>query len=111
MRPERRQGPETTRRLESERTQAVWFGSRIASAAFWRQSDKSREREGSALATKEASLPKPNRPNSACSRRGLGAPAPGAALEHMTVMQQSVEHRANSSDIAKQFAPVLHRPI
>ena len=59
----------------------------------WRNRAKSREREGSALAlTKPLSLP--------CGRR-LGAPASRAALEHMAVMQQAIEHGAHRSDIAE----------
>jgi hypothetical protein len=31
---------------------------------------------------------------------GFGAPAPRAALEHMTVMQQPIEHRTHCGNIA-----------
>jgi len=55
------------------------------------ESGKSREREGSALALK-----KPRFRFGFClgsaGWRGLGAPALGAALEHMAMMQQPVEH-------------------
>ena len=71
-----------------------------ASESFWPQSDKSREREGSALAVRGAfSL--------GLGSCGLGAPATWAALEHVAVMQQAIEHGAHSGHVAKQFAPVL----
>ena len=41
----------------------------------------------------------------------LGARAAWAALEHVTVMQQPVEHRTNCGNIAEQLAPVLHGTI
>ena len=37
----------------------------------------------------------------------FGSPAARAALEHMTMMQEAVEHGADCGDIAEQFAPVL----
>ena len=64
---------------------------------------KSREREGSALAVKK--------PSSLRCRCGLGAPASRAALEHVAVMQQAIEHGADRGDIAEQLAPVLDRAI
>src|SRR5438128_12066932 len=42
---------------------------------------------------------------------GFGAPAPRAALEHMAVVQQAVEHGAHGSRIAQQFAPVFDRAV
>ena len=41
----------------------------------------------------------------------LHAPAARATLEHMAVMQKSVEHRRDRGRIAEQLAPVLHRPV
>jgi len=86
-----------------QRAQAVWSGK-----PFWRESDKSREREGSALASKKP-------PFRFClgsvRGRGFGAPTPRTALEHMAVMQQPIEHRADRGHISDQLAPVFHRPI
>lgn len=42
---------------------------------------------------------------------GLGPPAARAALEHMAMMQQAVEHGADGGGIAEQAAPVFHRAI
>ena len=69
--------------------------SRPAPQPYWRYGAKSGEREGSALASKEAAF------RFLVSRRGFGAPAPGAALEHVAVMQQPIEHRADCGDIAE----------
>jgi hypothetical protein len=38
---------------------------------------------------------------------GLGAPASGATLQDVSVMQKAVEHGADGSHVAKQFAPVF----
>ena len=43
----------------------------------------------------------------ATRRCGLGAPAPWTALEHVTVVQQPIEHCADSGHIAEKLAPVL----
>jgi hypothetical protein len=42
---------------------------------------------------------------------GLGAPAAGAALEHVTVVQQAVKHGADGSHVSEQFAPVIDGTI
>jgi hypothetical protein len=42
---------------------------------------------------------------------GFGAPAARAALEHMTVMQQTVEHGGHSGAVAEQLAPVVDGTI
>src|ERR1043166_9318991 len=81
---------------------AVWSGK-----SFWRESAKSREREGSALASRKP----PSDFFSSVRRCGLSEPASGTALEHVTVMQQPVEHRADCGNVAEQLAPVFHRPI
>ena len=52
--------------------------------------------------------------NHGLSRRcgdGLGAPASGATLQDVSVMQKAVEHGADSSNVAKQFAPVFDGTI
>jgi len=38
----------------------------------------------------------------------LGSPAPRTALEHVSVVQQAVEHGAAVGRIAQQFAPVFY---
>jgi len=46
------------------------------------------------------------------SRGGcFGAPTPGPAFEHLSVMQKPVEHGTHRGGIAEQFAPVLDRTI
>jgi hypothetical protein len=35
----------------------------------------------------------------------------GAAIEHVAVMQQPIEHRADSSNTSQQFALVFHRAV
>src|ERR1022692_3316034 len=45
------------------------------------------------------------------TRRQLGAPTARAALEHVPVMQQAVQHGRHGGHIAQQFAPVLNRTI
>src|SRR6266849_9090662 len=92
MRPERRPRGRNGGAAQAAPTQS-----------FWRESDKSREREGSALAVKE--------PFSLGGGGSLGAPASRSALEHMAVMQQAVEHGADSGNITEQFAPVLDRAV
>src|SRR5216683_4817821 len=42
---------------------------------------------------------------------GFGSPAPRAALEHVAVVQQAVEHGAHGGRVAQQFAPVFHRTV
>jgi len=42
---------------------------------------------------------------------GFGSPAPRAALEHVAVVQQAIEHSADGGRVTEQFAPVLDRPI
>lgn len=44
-------------------------------------------------------------------REGLGAPTAWAALEYMTMVQQSIEHGAYGGHIAQQLTPVIHRAI
>jgi hypothetical protein len=39
--------------------------------------------------------------------RSFGAPAARTAFEHVTVMQQPIEHCADSGHIAEKFAPVI----
>jgi hypothetical protein len=41
----------------------------------------------------------------------LGSPTAGAALEHVPVMQEAVEHGADRRRIAQQLAPILDRAI
>ena len=41
----------------------------------------------------------------------FGAPTPRAALEHMAVMEEAVEHGGNGGHIAQQFSPVFDRSI
>lgn len=43
-------------------------------------------------------------------RRGLRAPASGAAFEDMAVMEQTVQHRPDSSHISQEFDPVWLQP-
>ena len=43
--------------------------------------------------------------------RQLGAPASRAALEHVAVMQNAVQHGGDGRHIAQQLAPVLDRPV
>src|ERR1019366_8973936 len=51
-------------------------------------------------------------PRSLCTAgRRLGAPTAWAALEHVTVMQNAVEHGGDRRYIAQQFAPVFYGPI
>jgi hypothetical protein len=45
------------------------------------------------------------------SRCCLGTPATWAALEHVAMMQQTVEHGADCGDIAEQLAPVFDRAV
>ena len=48
------------------------------------------------------------RPRSLCSAgRRLGAPTARAALEHVAVMQDAVEHGGDRCHITQQFAPVF----
>ena len=75
----------------------------LSAQESWRESDKSQVREGRAPAVK-----KPFSLRCGC---GLGAPAPRAALEHVAVMQQTIEHGADGGDIAEQLAPVLDRAV
>ena len=98
MRPERRPAAGMVGRRKSPR-----------SAPFWRQSVKSREREGSALAFRKAFFLVWFSSGS-CSG-GLGAPALGPALEHMAVVKQAVEHSANGGHIGQQLAPVFHGTV
>ena len=97
MRPERRL---RGRNVPGER---VATPARSLGPGILAESDKSREREGSALAVK-----KPFSLRCGC---GLGAPTARAALEHMAVMQQAIEHGADGGDIAEQLAPVLDRTV
>src|SRR5690606_20970761 len=41
----------------------------------------------------------------------LGAPASGAALEHVSVVEQSVEEGAGGGVVAEDLAPVLDRAV
>ena len=42
---------------------------------------------------------------------GFSAPTPRTALEHVSVVQQAVEHGADGGCVAQQFAPVFHRTV
>ena len=46
-----------------------------------------------------------------CAERCFGSPAAGAALQHMAVMQQPVQHRTDRCGVTEQLAPVLNRTI
>jgi len=52
-------------------------------------------------------------PSPVAATASLGAPASRAALEHVAVMQNAVQHGGDSGYIAQQLAPVfnwdLHR--
>ena len=41
----------------------------------------------------------------------LGAPASGAALENVRMVQQPIEERRHRGGVAEEFAPVIDRPI
>jgi hypothetical protein len=41
----------------------------------------------------------------------LGAPAPGAALEDVTVVEEAVEHGGDGSCVAEELAPVIDRAV
>src|ERR1700693_1958775 len=92
MRPERR-----------SRAGMAGGASRPRPQPFWRESDKTRGREGRGLAV--------GKPLFLRCRCGLGAPTSWATLEHVAVMEQTVEHGADRGDIAQQFAPVFHRTV
>ena len=66
-----------------------------ASAAFWRESGKSREREGRALASFQTAV------YVSVSYRRFGAPTFRSALEHVSVMQQPVEHGADCGNVGQ----------
>jgi hypothetical protein len=86
MRPERRHGGRDSGRRVSN-------PARLSAQESWRESDKSREREGRALAVNKAFSLR-------CSGV-LGSPTPRTALEHVAVMQQAIEHGAHGGDIAE----------
>lgn len=44
-------------------------------------------------------------------RRGLRAPASGAAFEYMAVMEQPVQHRPDSSHVGQESTPVVDGPV
>src|SRR5262249_58719861 len=51
-------------------------------------------------------------PRSLCTAGSrLGAPTAWAALEHVTVMQNAVEHSSDRGHVAEQLAPVFHGTI
>src|SRR6516165_6090320 len=39
------------------------------------------------------------------------APTPRTTFDYMSVVEEAVEHGGNSSTVAQQFAPVLHRAV
>jgi hypothetical protein len=41
----------------------------------------------------------------------FGSPAAGAALQHMTVMQKSIEHGGNRGGVSQKFSPVIDGPV
>ena len=41
----------------------------------------------------------------------MSPPTSWAALEHVTVMQQPVQHRSHCGAVTQQLAPVINRPI
>ena len=45
------------------------------------------------------------------SSGGFGAPTPRAALEHVAVMENAIEHGGHRRHIAQQFSPVLHGAV
>ncbi len=71
--------------------------SRPVPLPFWRESGKSREREGSALALSNASFLL----GSGGCGGGFRAPAFRSTLEDVTVVKQSVEHRADGGDLGQ----------
>src|SRR6516162_2956558 len=84
--------------------------SRPRSLPFWRESDKSQGFGDR--------VPKSPPTASVAAGRSLcvagscyGAPAPRAALEHVTVMEDAVKHGGNRGHVAEQFAPVFHRSV
>src|ERR1035437_2858420 len=60
-----------------------------------------------------AAAPRPPRSlRTTSSTRGcFGAPASRAALEHVTVMKNAVEHGGDRRHVTQQFAPVFDWPI
>ena len=42
---------------------------------------------------------------------GFGSPAARAALEHVSVMQQAIEHGGDGGAVAEQLAPVVHGSV
>ena len=42
---------------------------------------------------------------------GFGAPTSRAALEHVAVVQEAVQHGGDSGAVAQQFAPVINGTI
>jgi len=97
MRPERRPGAG----IPGGRVTPIQLA--LLAQESWRESDKSREREGRALAVRELCFLR--------SRGGFGAPATGATLEHVAVMQKTIQHRAHGGNISEQLAPVLDGPV
>ena len=72
---------------------------------FWRESVKSREREGRALAVFK--LPTMLQLAGVIFVRQLFRPA----LEHVPMMQQPVEHGADRRHVGQQLTPVIHGAI
>ena len=83
MRPERRPG------AGIPGGRVTPFQLALLAQESWRESDKSREREGGALAVRELF----------------------SLRSHVAVMQQTIQHRAHGGDISEQLAPVLDGPV
>jgi hypothetical protein len=47
----------------------------------------------------------------AFARRRFGAPASWTALEHVTVVKQSIKHRTHCRNITEEFSPVFNGTI
>jgi hypothetical protein len=62
---------------------------------FWRESVKSREREGRALAVFKRLF------DASVRYRRFGPPTFWSALEHVAVMQQPVEHSADRGNVGQ----------